>query len=157
MAAPFELAEPITSFPEIGDLLVNLADALQVLVAGYGPPWADGAPVLTDLHLDQQMEGTPLLDGVLMGNVYLEHAEDHLLAAAKIVDDPRVLMGCYTLARPVLGSASRAMWLLEPGISPVERMRRAMNLQLKRFAELENIASDRDPTLRKQLAAALAV
>jgi len=62
-------------------------------------------------------------------------------------------MGSFTLTRPVLGSAVRAMWLLEPTITPVERLRRGVNLCLRGLGELENIASDRDPGLRVELTA----
>lgn len=145
-------AEPITSFEEVGELLDRLADALQVVIRDYGPPWAPGAPAEVDCALDEALEGTPHLNAALMVGLYLNHAQDHLRAAARIVGDRRIVMGGFTLTRPVLGSAARAIWLLEPSITSTERLRRGLNLRLKGLGELENIASDRDPGFHNQLA-----
>lgn len=148
MAQP---AEPITSFQEVGDLLDRLADALRVVIRDYGPPWAPGAPAEADCARDEALEGTPILNAALMVGLYLNHAQDHLRGAARLAGDPKVIMGSMTLTRPVLGSAARAMWLLEPSITPVERLRRGVNLRLKGLGELENIASDRDPSIQNRL------
>ena len=150
--SPASNPEPITSFEEVGELLDRLADALSVVIQGYGPPWVSGAPAEADCARDVTLEGTPYLNTALMVGLYLSHAQDHLRGAARLAGDPKVVMGSFTLTRPVLGSAARAMWLLEPAITPTERLRRGANLRLKGLAELENIATDRDASAQDQLA-----
>lgn len=144
-------AEPITSFQEVGDLLDRLANALRVVIRDYGPPWAPSSLAEADCARDAPLEGTPYLNAALMVGLYLNHAQDHLRGAARLAGDPKVIMGSMTLTRPVLGSSARAMWLLEPSITPAERLRRGMNLRLKGLGELENIASDRDPSIQNRL------
>jgi hypothetical protein len=148
-----EPAQPITTFEELGELLDQWADAMTVITKDYGPPWAAGSPAEADCQRDETLDGTPYLTTALMPAVYLHHAQDHVRAAARVTRDPGIRMVSYTLARPALGSAARAMWLLEPSITHTERLRRGMNLRLKGLRELENIASDRDPSLQDQVAA----
>jgi hypothetical protein len=148
-----EPAQPIDTFEEIGELLDQWADAMTVITKDYGPPWAMGSPAESDCQRDDALEGTPYLNTALMVRIYLHHAEDHVRAAARVTSDRNILMVSYTLARPALGSAARAMWLLDPCITHVERLRRGANLRMKALVELDNIAIDRDPSVKAQLIA----
>lgn len=147
MAAPL----PLSTFPAVGQSFGRLANALRGVIDAYGPPWADGGPALRDCQRDEQVEGTPYLTSMLMVSFYLNHAEDHLRAMARLAGEEQVLMGCFTLTRPVLGSASRAMWLLDQSVSATERLRRGMNFQLTRLWELRNLLRDHDVSAQQAL------
>jgi hypothetical protein len=142
---------PITSFEDIGELFDKLADALQVIITNWGPPWAEGSTAEAECRLDDPLDGTPHLTAITLVASCLNHTQDHLRVLARAAAHPKVVMGGYSLARPVLGSASRAMWLLEPAISPRERARRGMNLRLKGIKELQNLLGDRDPEVLRQV------
>jgi hypothetical protein len=148
-----DAAEPIVNFEEVGELLDKQADALAVVMHGYGPPWAEGSRAAAECAFDEGMEGTPYLTTALLVSLYLGHALDHLRASANLAGDLKVVMSSYTLVRPILGSASRAMWLLTPETA-TERLRRGLNLQLVSLAELENITVDRDAGVAKDVVAA---
>jgi hypothetical protein len=144
-------AEPIRSFEEIGELFDKLADALSVIVGNWGPRWAEGSPAERDCRLDDSLDGTPHLTAATLVGSCLNHTQDHLRVLARATAHPKVVMGGYTMVRPVLGSASRAMWLLEPDITPTERVRRGMNLRLSGIKEMQNLLGDRDPEVLRQL------
>jgi hypothetical protein len=144
-------AAPIQSFEEIGDLFDRLADALSVIVGNWGPQWAEGSPAEAECRLDDPLEGTPHLTAAMLVASCLNHTQDHLRVLARAAAHPQVVMGAYTMARPVLGSTSRAMWLLEPDISATERVRRGMNLRLRGIKELQNLLGDRDPDVLRRV------
>src|SRR5690349_13735220 len=97
-------AEAITTFDQVGELLAKQADAIGVVIHGYGPPWVAGSTGDADSGLDAAMEGTPYVTTSLLVGLYLNHAADHLRGAARLAADLGVIMGSVTLVRPVLGS-----------------------------------------------------
>src|SRR4051794_11897110 len=139
-------ANRVTSFVEVGDIFGKIADALEVLMHGFGLPWAPGSPAEAESAYDEEFAGEwtdkPLSACVLLAGPLLGHTEDHMRAMAKLTGDPQVLMAPLTLVRSVLGSAARVRYLLEPDIGPKERIRRGMSLRLKSLDELSRLVPE---------------
>src|SRR4051812_31045715 len=110
-------------------MITKFADGLGVVINGFGHPWADGSTGLGESKLEPTLAGRwaqrPVHLATSLAGALLNHAEDHLRGMAQLTDQPHILMVPWTLVRPVLGSTSRAFYLLEPDISVRERVRRA--------------------------------
>jgi hypothetical protein len=140
MTAP---VQPAQSFPDVGTMLEKFADALEVIIGGFGHPWAESSQAAAENALEDTLAGRwaqrPVLLATSLVAALLNHTEDHLRGMALLAGQERILMVPFTLARPVLGSAARANFLLERNISARERVRRAMSIKLKMISELDRI------------------
>lgn len=73
----------------------------------------------------------------LMATIALASAScaDYLTVTAKVLQARSGMYSLYTLARSALEAAAQACYLTEPGIEPLERVRRHMNLDLRALHE----------------------
>jgi hypothetical protein len=73
----------------------------------------------------------------VVGSVLLEawSALDHLTAAAVLIPDRRCLASLYSVTRGAAEHAAMGCYLAEPGISPLERIRRNLNFNLTALFE----------------------
>ena len=73
----------------------------------------------------------------LMATIALASAScaDYLTVTAKVLQARSGMYSLYTLARSALEAAAQAYYLTEPGIEPLERVRRHMNLDLRALHE----------------------
>ncbi len=55
---------------------------------------------------------------------------DHLTVAGSVLAEHRAVASLYTITRAAIETASIACYLSEPGIEPLERVRRLMNHNL---------------------------
>jgi hypothetical protein len=83
----------------------------------------------------------PLQTCVMLTGPLLSHAQDHLQAMAVLADAPQTVMASFSLLRSILSSAARVSYLLEPGVTARERLRRGMNLRLESYTEQGYITS----------------
>lgn len=82
-----------------------------------------------------------LEDSYRTAELYGASVKDHMLALADAIENERPF-AMASLARAVVEPAARSIWLLEPGIEPLERVRRLVNDILYAAYEHETLWAD---------------
>jgi hypothetical protein len=146
------MVQPVTSFQELASLFRRMASTVDVLTRDFGPEWVAGSPGQRDSTYEPGFAGDwgdrPLETGVMYVPALLNHAGDHMRALAASLDEENVVMATYTLLRPIIDSCARVAYLLEPGLPPLERLRRGTNMRLlslnDEFALMTGVADGDD-------------
>lgn len=82
-----------------------------------------------------------LQDAYRTAELYGASVRDHVLALADLIERDRPL-AVASIARTLAEPASRAVWLLEPNLEPIERVRRLLNDILFAAFEHETLWAD---------------
>lgn len=125
------------SFADLGGTLRKVAEGLTQLVDLNKEP-AAGSPA--DKEADGEPFGGewsahPARDVVATLLMECWSCADHLTVAGTVLAEDRAVASLYTLTRGAAEAGAIACYLSEPGIDPVERMRRLMNHNLAALHE----------------------
>ncbi|MHB1844817.1 MAG: hypothetical protein ACYCWW_08305 [Deltaproteobacteria bacterium] len=90
-------------------------------------------PSFADEHVPD-----PVLHVLLRGQQGMVAATDHLLGLAACVEADDVVLASISLLRPIVVAVGMAYYLLDPGISLRERLRRGWNFELDSVREQLN-------------------
>jgi hypothetical protein len=82
-----------------------------------------------------------LQDAYRTAELYGASVTDHVLAIADLIEGSRPF-AVASIARALVEPASRAIWLLEPNLEPIERVRRLVNDILFAAFEHETLWAD---------------
>jgi len=124
-------------FADLGKTLARFAAELGDLFRKNEMP-AAGSPA------DRESDGEPYAGAwgagpsrEVFATVAMSSAScaDHLTVASHVLSERSGLHSVYTLSRGALEAAAKACYLTEPGIDPLERIRRHMNLALLALRE----------------------
>ena len=131
------------SFTDLGSSLRKVAGGLTQLVEVNKRP-AAGSPA------DKEADGEPFASEWsahpardLFATLLMEcwSCADHLTVAGGVLAERRAVASLYTITRGAAEAASIACYLSEPGIEPLERVRRIMNHNLAALHEDLNMLS----------------
>jgi hypothetical protein len=73
----------------------------------------------------------PVLQVFLGGQRSMVAAADHMLGLAACIEAEDVVLAPISLLRPIVVAVSMAYYLMDPGISMRERLRRGWNFELE--------------------------
>lgn len=113
------------SLREVAEGLIQLVDLKKRPAAGSpADKEADGEPFAAEwsAHPARDLFATLLME--------CWSCADHLTVAGIVLAEHRAVASLYTISRAAAEAASIACYLSEPGIEPLERMRRLMNHNL---------------------------
>ena len=123
---------------EMVDSLLAVVTELDAARDLAGGDFAPDSPAKADWSANE-MPGTwgpqLLQDAYRTAELYGASTKDHVLAMADAIGQHRPF-AIASLARALSESAARAVWLLEPNLDPIERVRRLLNDIL--YAAFEN-------------------
>ena len=131
------------SFADLGGSLRKVAEGLIQLIDLNKRP-APGSPA------DKETDGEPFAGEWsahpardLFATLLMEcwSCSDHLEVAGEVLAEHRAVASLYTITRAAAEAASIACYLSEPGIEPLERVRRIMNHNLVALHEDLNMLS----------------
>ncbi len=103
-----------------------------------GDGWTDDSPAAQRCRTEPAAgfwRDRPQRDASSTPPLLMLHSTDHFRAVAAAIDEPDVVMSMLSLIRPALESVATAYYLLDPGIAPAERLRRAINVELAAAVE----------------------
>lgn len=124
------MAEQTTPTPaEIVGVLRALAQQVDAARDACGGDFARDSPAAIDWSANEMPGewGPQLLqDAYRTAELYGASIKDHVLAMADAIEHERPF-AMASLARALAEPSARAVWLLEPGLDPIERVRRLLN------------------------------
>ena len=123
MSAP----EPTSGYVALAQSLIRLKGALEESQERYGFKPTSDSPAVREAVAPGPWQGASVLNAYTDTNILVASASDHLASLAVVLASEYGVYGCYTLARATLEPTGRVAYLLEEGIGPEERVRRATN------------------------------
>jgi hypothetical protein len=121
--------QPTPTATEIAQVLRDLIAEVDAAREAAGGDFAPDSPAVED-WLANEMPGTwgpqLLQDAYRTAELYGASIKDHMLALADAIELGRPL-ALASLARALAEPCARAVWLLEPDLDPLERVRRLVN------------------------------
>lgn len=122
-------SDPLARAKAFADPIRTLVQKIRASEAGtYGHEPRRDSEAMADLANDEQRaDGSPwgsepVVEAQSMPGLRLFAADDHLFALSELVGSHHSMLGWAVSCRNVLEAASRAWWLLEPGIGARGRM-----------------------------------
>ncbi len=114
-----QLVRLIETFPEAAGTLINAND------------WKPAPGSQVERERREVPDQEALQTSLSLGEQALEHAADHMFSLSEACMTPVKPFAAFTLARGVLESAMRVLWLLDANIKWDERVTRGMSLRLQ--------------------------
>lgn len=143
----------------IADSTWNAFEYIESFGKGYGNIPEIGSPAATELSTHEEVgpngrwpEKALETAYTLAGAVFIGAAGQYLFALNQLLQVPMALFGYQVVTRSLVESAARAWWILDPAISPRERVVRASVERWFSIVELGKVASSiqRDPSEQKR-------
>ena len=127
-----QLVHLVGTFPEDAGPLIDATD------------WIPAPGFQVEREMREVPDEEALRTSLALGAQALEHAGEAMFALAEACRTPVKTFSAFTLARGILESAARALWLFDTDIRWAERVTRGMSLRLqgldsqRKFARLVN-------------------
>ena len=120
----------------ITDVLKGLENYLTELARfwnEYDPMPLTNSPAATESAFFSEPD---LLNSAYsQANLLLEGSADHLMALIKTLTEPAECFAPWSCVRAILESCALASWLLDPALSPMERVKRSLALRYDGLTE----------------------
>ncbi|MFF2058967.1 hypothetical protein [Rhodococcus qingshengii] len=143
-------------FDQLGAAILGVSNAFRAHAVDSASPYKPNSGAWKDRNAEHHFTGAwsqmPMRNVNVEALRYLANAEDHLRSCGYLIPAEGIALSPISLCRTVLNATAMAHWLLEPGISATERMRRYMNVQLHVLRERVQYAEEsQDAQSRKVL------
>ena len=134
-------------FTVMSDQLRGFAKGVNDLIQRRPEPGSLAAADRVDLRWNGLGASRPSLEAALLPAIFLGSSADHVRGLAACLEAEGVLFSVISLIRPTLEATASAFYMLEPGTTPEERVRRWLNYRLSADVEmLRMVGSPRRPS-----------